>query len=72
MPKAKQQRKYPRGKHPNRYRFTREDCIRGFEAAIEAIVDRYPDAIMPDGRHMACNFLTAKKWRAQQNATAKA
>lgn len=46
----------PKGRH----KFTREECQRGFWAAIESIVTRYPDAVMPDGRHIACNFLKHK------------
>lgn len=46
----------PKGRHV----FTREECQRGFWAAIDSIISRYPNAIMADGRHMACNFLKAK------------
>jgi hypothetical protein len=49
---------FKKGHDPRRHRFTREECIDGFWAAIESIVIRYPDAVMADGRHMACNFLT--------------
>lgn len=64
------QAKPARKPHPNRYKFTQADCVKGFWAAIESIIERHPDAIMPDGRHMANNFLTAKRWRAKQNAKA--
>jgi hypothetical protein len=50
----------PAKKQSNRHVFTREECQRGFWNAITSIVTRYPDAIMPDGRHIACNFLRRK------------
>jgi hypothetical protein len=50
--------------HP-RHRFTSEECSRGFWAAIESIVSRHPNAIMADGRHIACNFLKSRKRNAE-------
>lgn len=44
-----------------RHVFTKEECQLGFERAIESIITRHPDAIMKDGRHMACNFLKSKQ-----------
>ena len=41
--------------------FTKEECSDGFWAAITSIVTRYPDAIMPDGRHIAVNFLKTRQ-----------
>ena len=45
------------GPDPRRHKFTRDECIEGFWAAIESVVIRYPDAILPDGRHIVANFL---------------
>ncbi|HET9531372.1 MAG TPA: hypothetical protein VFQ92_13530 [Blastocatellia bacterium] len=47
------------GPDPRRHKFTRDECIEGFWAAIESIVTRYPQAILPDGRHIVVNFLPA-------------
>ena len=52
---------FKRGDDPRRHRFTSEDCSKGFWAAVESIVIRYPDAVMPDGRHIVCNFLKSRK-----------
>jgi hypothetical protein len=48
---------FKQGHDPRRHQFTRDECQKGFWAAIYSIIDRYPDAVGPDGRHMACNFL---------------
>lgn len=48
---------FRKGHDPRRHKLTREECSRGFWAAVESIVVRHPDAIMADGRHMVCNFL---------------
>jgi hypothetical protein len=52
--------RFKKGFDPRRHRFTRAECSKGFWAAVESIVSRYPDAIMPDGRHMVCNFLKSR------------
>jgi hypothetical protein len=56
---------FRKGHDARRHVFTRDECSRGFWSAIESIITRYPDAIMSDGRHIACNFL---KTRAQAAA----
>ena len=52
---------FRKGNDPRRHRFTREECSRGgqigFWAMIDSIVERYPKAIMADGRHMVVNAL---------------
>ena len=55
---------FHKGPDPRRHRFTPEECSRGFWSALESIVTRYPEAIMRDGRHIACNFLSSRQ-RAQ-------
>jgi hypothetical protein len=57
----------PTPKAKGRHVFTKEECSRGFWAAVESIITRYPDAIMSDGRHMVCNFLRS---RSQEGRTA--
>lgn len=52
---------FRRGHDPRRHVFTKDECSDGFWAAIESIITRYPDAVMADGRHIACNFLKAKQ-----------
>jgi hypothetical protein len=49
------------GFDPRRHKFSKEECSDGFWAAITSIVTRYPDAIMPDGRHIAVNFLKTRQ-----------
>ncbi len=51
---------FKKGHDPRRHKFTTEERQRGFWNAIYSIVRRYPDAIGPDGRHMACHFLNSK------------
>jgi hypothetical protein len=51
--------RFQKGYDARRHKFTQDECIDGFWAAIDSIVARYPDAVMPDGRHMVCNFLQA-------------
>jgi hypothetical protein len=46
------------GPDPRRHKFTKEECSKGFWAAIESVVSRYPEA-SNNGRHIACNFLPA-------------
>lgn len=53
-------RPFTKGHDPRRHRFTTEECSKGFQAALESIITRHPDAIMRDGRHMACLFLRSK------------
>ena len=48
---------FRKGEDPRRHKLTRDECSKGFWAAVESIVTRYPNAIMPDGRHMVVNFL---------------
>jgi hypothetical protein len=36
---------FKKGDDPRRHKFTREECSRGFWAAVESIVVRYPDAM---------------------------
>ena len=60
-------RPFTKGYDARRHQFTRAECQAGFWSALEAIILRYPDAIMPDGRHMAVNFLTSlTRQRAQK------
>ena len=63
MSAAKQEHRgrFKPGHDPRRHKFTRDECIDGFWAAIESIVCRYPDAIMPDGRHIVVNFLKSRR-----------
>ena len=49
------------GPDPRRHKFTTAECQEGFWRAIESIVIRYPDAIMPDGRHIVVNFLKRRQ-----------
>jgi hypothetical protein len=51
---------FKRGHDPRRHKFTTEECSAGFWAAVESIVSRHPDAVMPDGRHIVVNFLKSK------------
>jgi hypothetical protein len=51
---------FRKGHDPRRHKFTREECSRGFWAAVESIMTRHPNAIMPDGRHMVYNFLKTR------------
>jgi hypothetical protein len=55
--RPKNRGRFKPGHDPRRHRFTTEECQRGFWNAIYSIVERYPDAIGDDGRHMAFNFL---------------
>jgi hypothetical protein len=52
--------RFKKGHDPRRHKFTSEECSRGFWAAIESIIARYPNAVMRDGRHIACNFLRSR------------
>jgi hypothetical protein len=53
--------KFKKGFDSRRHKFTPEDCSKGFWAAIESIIIRHPNAIMPDGRHIVCNFLKSRQ-----------
>ena len=57
--------RFKRGADPRRHRFTRDECVAGFWAAVESITMRYPKAINPDGRHVVCNFLKSR-YRPQE------
>jgi len=64
---------FKKGPDPRRHRFTQNECVAGFWAAIEAIIIRHPDAVDSSGRHMACNFLKrAGKERATSSKETKA
>jgi hypothetical protein len=56
------------GPDPRRHRFTRDECVGGFWAAITSIVNRYPDAIDSSGRHMAFDFLKVAGRQRKENA----
>jgi hypothetical protein len=58
-PQAEHRGRFKKGYDSRRHIFTTEECSAGFWAAHESIITRYPDAIMPDGRHMVANFLKA-------------
>jgi len=62
--KPQRGRPFQKGADSRRHAFTTEERQRGFWAAIESIVIRYPDAVMPDGRHIACNFLKSRQVEA--------
>jgi hypothetical protein len=49
------------GPDPRRHRFTRDECVAGFWAAVYSNITRYPDALDSAGRHMACQFLKSKR-----------
>jgi hypothetical protein len=53
--------RFQKGYDARRHKFTKEECSDGFWAAVESIVCRYPDAVMPDGRHMVVNFMKSRK-----------
>ena len=52
--------RFQKGYDARRHKFTRDECSAGFWAAVESIVNRYPDAVMSDGRHIVVNFLKSK------------
>jgi hypothetical protein len=49
--------RFRKGFDPRRHRFTHDECVKGFWAALTSIINRYPDAIDSSGRHMAFDFL---------------
>jgi hypothetical protein len=59
--------RFQKGPDPRRHKFTKDECSDGFWAAVESIVCRYPDAIMPDGRHMVVNFMKSVQARKMVN-----
>ena len=54
------------GPDPRRHQFTREECQAGFWAALDAIADRYPNAVDGANRHMATRFLCSVISRKNQ------
>lgn len=60
-PEATNRGHFRKGHDPRRHKLSSEECSRGFWRAVESIVERYPDAVMRDGRHMVCNFLRSRK-----------
>jgi hypothetical protein len=52
---------FKRGHDPRRHKFTRDECVEGFWAALESISTRYPDVIDHYGRHMSCAFLNKRR-----------
>jgi len=54
------------GPDPRRHRFTRDECVMGFWAALTSIITKYPDAVDRSGRHMARQFLK-KRRRTNEN-----
>lgn len=52
-------RPFVKGFDPRRHKLTREECQKGFWAAIESIVARHPDAVNKLGVHIARNALPA-------------
>ena len=51
---------FRKGYDPRRHVYTREECQRGFWAAITSIVIRNPNCVDSSGRHMAFKFLKSK------------
>ena len=56
--------RFQKGHDPRRHKFTREECQRGFWAAIESVVNRYPNAVNARG-HIALNLIPAMNARRQ-------
>ena len=48
---------FRKGYDPRRHKLTTAERQRGFQAAIDSIIRRYPDAITVLGNHIACNAL---------------
>jgi hypothetical protein len=53
--------RFQKGFDARRHKLTSDECSTGFWNAVESIVTRYPNAIMPDGRHMVVNFMKSRK-----------
>ena len=51
---------FPVDKPKGRYKFTREDCQKGFWAAIDSIVQRHHEMLDKNGNHIAKYFLRNK------------
>jgi hypothetical protein len=51
--------RFKKGYDSRRHKFTRDDCVKGFWNAINAIIIKYPNAIN-NGSHIANNFLKSK------------
>lgn len=49
--------RFRKGHDPKRYRFTRDECLKGFWASLDSIITRYPTAVNSNGRHIAFGFL---------------
>jgi len=56
--------RFKAGFDSRRHKFSRDECVKGFWAALASIVTRFPDAVDSSGRHIACAFLT---WRLQRD-----
>ena len=48
---------FRKGFDARRHILTHDERSKGFWHALDSIITRYPNAIMRDGRHIACNFL---------------
>jgi hypothetical protein len=57
------------GPDQRRHRFTRDECVAGFWAALTSIITRYPDAIDSRGRHMAFDFLKVAGSQSRKDGT---
>ena len=53
--------RFQKGFDPRRHQFTTEECQRGFWAAIDSIVARYPEATLDGSTHICVNFLRSKR-----------
>ena len=60
------------GPDPRRHKFTRDECVDGFWAAIESIMARYPEAVTSYHAHMVVNFLPAVIARREQQKRSRA
>jgi hypothetical protein len=49
--------RFQKGHDPRRHTFSREECQRGFVAALESIERRYPGA---DGHFIMCGLIGSK------------
>ena len=56
-PKRENRGRFRPGHDSRRHRFTRDECVKGFWAALDSIITRYPTAVDSNGRHMAFGFL---------------
>ena len=59
---------FKKGADPRRHRFSRDECVKGFWAALESIAARHPDWIDSYGRHAACQFLRKRNRRRKETA----